>query len=119
MVSERLRAVMIEAAGAGELDGADVRRGAAAHPACGDRIELSVRCRDGVVAELRWLADGCPGALAVAALAARVLPGTEVAAAAARLHQALAEHGGLAAHERHAEGLLLRAFAAATASGPG
>lgn len=117
MVGARLRDVMMRAAGAGSLAGDGVAVGAAEHPVCGDRIELSVRLTGGVVAELRWRAHGCPAAMAVAALAGETLPGAPVDAVAARFAAALAAHGGLAAHERHAEALLLRAFAAAAAEG--
>lgn len=115
MVSERLRAVMLRAAGAGELLGDGVRRGLAEHPVCGDRVQLTLRIAGGRIEDLRWQANGCPAAMAVAALAADTLAGAPLADVAARLRQALADHGGLAAHERHAEGLVLRALAAATA----
>lgn len=113
MVAARLRDVMLRAVGAGSLAGEGVAVGAAEHPVCGDRIELSVRFVAGNVAELRWRAHGCPAAMAVAALAGATLPGAPVADVGARLAAALAAHGGRAAHERHAEALLLRAFAAA------
>ena len=65
------------------------------------------------VAELRWRAVGCPATMAVATLASTALSGRPVADCAAALRDALAQHGGLAAHERHAEGLILRALAMA------
>lgn len=113
MVAARLREVMLRATNAGELAGADVRTGGADHPVCGDRVEFDLRLAGGTVSELRWRARGCPATMAAAALAGEVLPGSPAGAAAARLHEALAAHGGLAAHERHAEALVLRAFAAA------
>ena len=113
MVSDRLREVMLQAAGAGELLGDGVRRGGATHPVCGDEVQLTLRLADGCITELRWQANGCPAAMAVAALAPRALIGVSLVQAAAKLHQALAGHGGLLPHERHAEGLLLRALAAA------
>jgi len=113
MVSDRLREVMLQAEGAGELLGDGVLRGAATHPVCGDEVQLTLRIADGCIHELRWQASGCPAAMAVAALAPRALIGSSLEQAGAKLHQALAVHGGLAAHERHAEGLLLRALAAA------
>ena len=119
MVHARLRDVMLRAPGAGELAGERVQRGRAEHPVCGDQVELSVRIVGDRLAELRWLARGCPASMAVAALAGEVLPGVAVAEAPAILRTALAAHGGLAAHERHAEGLLLRALAAAAAAPAG
>jgi NifU-like protein involved in Fe-S cluster formation len=116
MVSDRLRQVMLRAAGQGELAGPWVQKGRAEHPVCGDLIELSLHMESGRIDELRWLANGCPAAMAVTALAGEVLPGTELAAASATLRAALQAHGGLAAHERHAEGLLLRALAQAAAA---
>ncbi len=114
MVSGKLREVMLRADGAGELAGAGVLRGRAGHPVCGDELELTVRLENGCIAELRWRAVGCPAAMAVAALAPSALCGAPLDAAKARLAQALAAHGGLAAHELHAERLLLQALAAAT-----
>jgi NifU-like protein involved in Fe-S cluster formation len=113
MVSAPLKQVLLAAEGAGELEGADVQRGAAEHPVCGDRVELSLRTAAGRVVELRWRATGCPAAMAVAALAAKALAGTTAAAARSTLQAAIAAHGGLAPHERHAEALVARALAAA------
>lgn len=113
MVSARLKQLLADAEFAGDLSGDDVRRGAADHPVCGDRVELSVRTAAGRIEAVRWRASGCPASMAVAALAARVLPGTEPARAAAALRSAIAAHGDLEAHERHAEALVARALAAA------
>ncbi|MBX3463867.1 MAG: iron-sulfur cluster assembly scaffold protein [Planctomycetes bacterium] len=113
MVSARLRQLLLAAEGGGALDGDDVRRGVADHPVCGDRVELSLRLDAGRIESLRWRAQGCPAAMAVAALAAKVLPGAALAAAPATLHAAIADHGGLEPAERHAEGLVVRALQAA------
>jgi NifU-like protein involved in Fe-S cluster formation len=72
-----------------------------------------VRQEHGTIRAVRWRAAGCPASMAVAALCAKVLVDVPVATAAAVLRSAIAAHGGLAAHERHAEGLALRALAAA------
>jgi len=114
MVGPRLRELMLEAPGAGELEGDDVRRGRAEHPVCGDEVELSVRLDGERIAALRWRARGCPASMALAALASHALEGTPVANATATLQQAVQDFGGLAAHERHASGLVLGALAAAT-----
>ena len=87
----------------------------AEHAICGDRLQLSVRKEDGTIRAVRWRAAGCPASMAVAALCAKVLVDVPVAAAATALRSAIAAHGGLAAHERHAEGMALRALAAALA----
>jgi NifU-like protein involved in Fe-S cluster formation len=116
MVSDRLREVMLRAEGVGELTGPEVHTGRAEHPVCGDQILLHVRFLAGNIEQLRWQANGCPAAMAVAALASVVLPGTALATAPSTLQNALQAHGGLRAHERHAEGLLLRALAQAAAT---
>lgn len=109
----RLRALLLAGEGMGELAGAGVTAGRAEHPICGDVVELSVHRLADRIAAVRWRATACPASMAVAALAARVLADVPVAEAPAALQAAIAAHGGLAAHERHAEGLLLRALAAA------
>jgi len=116
MVGSRLRELMLEAAGAGELEGEAVCQGSAEHPVCGDQVQISVRFDGDTIADLRWLASGCPAAVAVAALAARALVGSAEPQWAESLRVAIVAHGGLAAHERHAEGLVLRALAAAHGS---
>lgn len=117
MVAESLRERARRGTGAGECEGPDVVRGAAEHPVCGDRLELSLRVRDGVVHELRWRAVGCPALFAVAALSAEVLAEVPVAELVTRLREALHAHGGLAVHERHAEAMLGRALQQALGTG--
>jgi NifU-like protein involved in Fe-S cluster formation len=114
MVGERLRQLLLEAA-AGPVDGGVPGR--ATHPVCGDEVVLHVRAEGGRAVSIGWQARACPAATATAALAAQVLVGSDAATAQAVLRRALAAHGGLAAHERHAEGLVLRAFAAALGAG--
>lgn len=114
MVGERLRQVLLEATAGTVAEG---RSGRATHPVCGDEVELSVRSEAGCAVAIGWQARGCPAAMATAALAAQALLGCDVSSAKAALQRALGAHGGLAAHERHAEGLVLRAFAAALAAG--
>jgi NifU-like protein involved in Fe-S cluster formation len=116
VVSERLRLVLEHGRGVGDCSGDDVRSGSAEHPVCGDRVQLSLRLAGGVITELRWRAAGCPASMAVAALAAQELAGVAPDAAPAALRAAIAAHGGLGAHERHAEGMVLRALAQACGS---
>lgn len=118
MVSPRLRQVMLAATGAGRLAGDGILRGGANHPVCGDEVDLELRCRGEHIDELAWQARGCPATMAVVALAGQVLPGKRRADAAAVLREALQAHGGLAAAERHAEALFLRALQAAAPKEP-
>jgi NifU-like protein involved in Fe-S cluster formation len=113
MVSEALRQLLVRGEGVGEFAGADVRHGRADHPVCGDEVQLSVRSADGRVLGVRWRAVGCPATLAISALAHKALVDVPLNEVAAHLHRAIADHGGLAAHERHAETMVLRALAAA------
>jgi NifU-like protein involved in Fe-S cluster formation len=114
VVSEALRAASRAAIGAGSLAGAGVARGRAEHPVCGDELELDVRVREGVVAELAWRARGCPATLAVAACLHGACVGAAIGDARTRLEAQLGRLGGLAAHERHALELALRCLAQAT-----
>ena len=112
MVGPRLRELLQRADGVGECVGPDVVTGAAEHPVCGDRVVMSVRRREGLVLQVRWRAEGCPATLAIAELATRVLVDVPAADVEPRLRGAIAAHGGLAGHERHAEAMVLRALAA-------
>ncbi|MCR9248455.1 MAG: iron-sulfur cluster assembly scaffold protein [bacterium] len=113
MVRGRLREVMLAAVGAGDLEGDDVCRGSSSHPVCGDHVEISLRMQGDDVIDLRWRAAGCPATMAVTALAAGALPGHAIDECPAILAKAIADHDGLARHERHAEALVLRALTAA------
>jgi NifU-like protein involved in Fe-S cluster formation len=110
MVSPRLRALLLQNEGAGALAGAGVRTGQSEHPVCGDQVEVDVRVAGGVIEALRWRARGCPATQAVAAAAAGALLGCALDAAPQALRARLAELGDLAAHERHAEAMFLRAL---------
>lgn len=114
MVRAALRAMLQCDEHVGECVGGDARTGAAEHAVCGDRVQLSVRCVDGQLHDVRWRAEGCPATLAVAALAARTWRSLPLPRAESALQAALAAHGGLDPHERHAAALVLRALAAAT-----
>lgn len=111
MVTDALRRVMLAADGAGELEGGDVVSASSEHPVCGDMIEVDLRLRDGLVADLAWRAHGCPATMAVAAAAREALHGCELRDAGARLRQRVADLGGLAATEQHALALFERALA--------
>ena len=113
MVSDGLRALLERGDGVGELAafaGEGVGTGFSEHPVCGDRVQLSVRVQDGDVIEIRWRASGCPASMAVAALTVQALTGVAIGELDAVLHEAIADHGGLLRHERHAEAMALRAL---------
>ena len=114
MVADGLRAVLERGDGSGDLEGDGVAIGSAEHPVCGDHVQLGVRCDvvDGtrVVRAVRWRARGCPASMAVAALCAKVLSDVPVATVDEVVRSAIASHGGLARHERHAEAIALRAL---------
>ncbi len=120
MVAPQLRALATAAVGAGQLTGAGVGCGRSEHPVCGDEVEVDVQLAGDRIAALRWRAHGCPATVAVAAVAATVLVDGAVADVAGLLRLGLFARGDLAAAERHAEALFLRALhAAVAAAGPG
>ena len=49
--------------------------GLAGNPACGDRLELSLKIRDGVVREARFRASGCTAAIASGSVVTVMLTG--------------------------------------------
>ncbi len=106
MVSSSLRRAADEAVGAGRLEAAAT--GHAEHPVCGDELSIDVSVADGRIEALAWRARGCPATLAVAGCLHDAWVGTLAEEAAAALAARLG--GGLAAHERHAEKLALRAL---------
>lgn len=110
MVGPDLRALVAAAPGSGSLTGEDVAHGCSEHPVCGDVVELDIRLDGETIHELKWRAQGCPATYAVAAVAAQALPGASLCEAAGVLRQRLVALGDLAAHERHAEAMLLRAL---------
>lgn len=115
-MTEAMRALVRAGECAGTLSGDGVASGRAEHPVCGDTLEFDVRFAGERVAEVAWRAEGCPATLSVAAVAAEAWRGVCVDEAPARLATRLAELGGLARHERHAERAALRAFDAACAA---
>lgn len=116
MVAPQLRVLLAAAPGQGRLDGPTVGRGRAEHPLCGDLVEVDLTAVRGRIDALAWRATGCPATLAVAAVAATVLPTCPLADAAATLRAGLAVRGDLHAAERHAETMFCRALQQALAS---
>jgi NifU-like protein involved in Fe-S cluster formation len=113
VVSPELRHAAERATGAGRLE--DALSGRAEHPICGDELAVDVHVREGVIAALAWRARGCPATLAVAGCLHDAWVGVAVDAAAGALRARLGS--GLAAHERHAEKLALRALEQALSGG--
>lgn len=99
--------------GAGPLDDANAI-GESGAVGCGDVVRMQLRIADARVAEARFLAYGCPAALAAASAACQVLEGVSVSEAlqlsAARLDAAL---GGLGDARRHGAELVGDAVARA------
>ena len=114
MMTDALRQVMLAADGAGVLGGVAVVTVCSEHPVCGDLIEVDLRFRDGLIAELAWRAQGCPATMAVAAAARRALLGHPLRGSGQRLRRRILDLGGLAQAEQHAIALFERALAQAT-----
>jgi NifU-like protein involved in Fe-S cluster formation len=115
VVTPELRQLLRQAPRAGALDERDgaFGTGCAEHAVCGDTVELDLRVVGDRVADLAWRADGCPATLAVAAVAGAALVGVATGELGPALRSALADRGGLADHERHAERIVLEALASA------
>jgi nitrogen fixation NifU-like protein len=76
--------------------------GTAEDEACGDRLSLDLRVRDGVVLDARFRVLGCPGAIAVGSALASLLPGRPARGDAVPAAALEAECGGVPAAKRHA-----------------
>ncbi len=57
--------------------------GLAGNPACGDRLELSLKIRDGLISEARFRATGCTAAIAGGSIVTVMMTGRTLADAAA------------------------------------
>jgi tRNA-specific 2-thiouridylase len=100
----------------------DALSGAAGGAACGDLVRISLTCDAGVLAAVRWDAEGCGATTAAAAATCELAEGYGVLdAARIGASEIEAELGGLAPERRHAAGLaadaLHRALANLAASG--
>ena len=97
----------------GSLDDAD-GVGMAGNPSCGDRLELTLRIRAGVVCQARFRASGCTAAIASGSIATEMLAGRTVAAAAASPDDDVAAAlGGLPPARVHCSVLAQEAIGAA------
>ena len=84
------------------------------NPVCGDTVRIEMRIEDGIITQIRWLASGCPPAIAAASAASVLLQGSSLEDARRvdrdRLAAAL---GGLPARKAHAATLVLTTVARA------
>jgi nitrogen fixation NifU-like protein len=98
---------------AGELADADASADLT-NPACGDRLRLMLRIRDGRISAARFLAYGCAPTLACGSALAEMLEGITTAEAA-RLtrQQIIAALDGLPARKGHAAALAIETLHAA------
>ena len=72
------------------------------NPACGDRTRLSVRVRDGRIAEARFRAEGCPAAIAASSMTTELILGRTLDEAAALRDEDVVEAlGGLPRNKMH------------------
>jgi len=88
------------------------------NPACGDRLRLSLRFRDGHIEAARFLAYGCPATLACGSALAEMLEGMTVENA---LHltrkEIVSSVGGLPTRKQHAAALAIETLRAAIERG--
>lgn len=98
---------------AGELPDADARAGES-NPVCGDRLELSLRLRNGRIEAARFLAYGCPPTLACGSALTEMIEGMTPAEALRLTRQDIARTlGGLPARKGHAAALAVETLHAA------
>src|ERR1700683_2473791 len=97
---------------AGTVDGADaaVR---VENPACGDVLELTVKCAGGKIEEIRFRAKGCVATMACGSAMTELVSGRTVDEAKKLSRDELVEAvGGLPAASTHASHLAIDALAA-------
>jgi len=83
------------------------------NPACGDVMRLSLKLRDGRIAEARYRTQGCVTAIACGSRLTELLQGrTPAEARALRRQDLVASLGGLSPETQHASHLAMDALAA-------
>jgi len=83
------------------------------NPMCGDILELSLRLKDGVIAEVRFRAQGCVPTIACASRLTEMVRGLTVGEALIIRRDAIIESlGGLPAASHHAAQLAMDALRA-------
>ncbi|HJR05902.1 MAG TPA: iron-sulfur cluster assembly scaffold protein [Pyrinomonadaceae bacterium] len=90
------------------------------NPACGDRLHLTLRIRDGRITAARFLAYGCPPTIACGSALTMLLEGIKIDEAASITRQQIIEAaGGLPARKTHAAALAIETLHAALLSSGG
>ncbi|HUA97219.1 MAG TPA: iron-sulfur cluster assembly scaffold protein [Terracidiphilus sp.] len=98
---------------AGTVDGADASV-QIENPACGDVLKLTLKARDGCVAEIRFLAKGCVPSIACASALTELVRGRTIAMARAfKREELVMAVGGLPAASSHASYMAMDALGAA------
>ena len=101
---------------AGELTGA-THVAEATNPACGDRMTLGLRVRDGRIEDARFLAYGCPPTLVCGSALTELIIGKTVAEALSLTRKNVVETiGGLPARKQHAAALAIETLHSALES---
>ena len=91
----------------GELPDANAT-GEATNPVCGDRLQLSLRVRDGRIEAAGFLAYGCPPTLVCGSVLTELIIGKLVAEALLRTRSELVTAvGGLPSRKQHAAALAI------------
>jgi nitrogen fixation NifU-like protein len=89
------------------------------NPVCGDRLQLSLRVRDGRIETARFLAYGCAPTLACGSVLAKMLEGMTLQEARLLDRQDIVRAlDGLPARKQHAAALAIETLRAALKSSP-
>jgi nitrogen fixation NifU-like protein len=114
--SENFKKHLSHPHGAGEVAEADAFA-EETNPVCGDRLRLSLRLRDEVIAEARFLAYGCAPTIACGSALAEMIEGMSLKQAAQVSRQDIIQAlGGLPARKSHAAALAIETLRAALES---
>lgn len=88
------------------------------NPVCGDRLQLSMRVREGRIDEVRYRAYGCPPTLVCGSVMTELIEGKLIADAMELKRSDLIEAiGGLPARKQHAAALAIETLRSAIESG--
>jgi nitrogen fixation NifU-like protein len=84
------------------------------NPACGDILKLTLQIREGLIADIRFLAKGCVPAMACASALTELVRGKSLAeASGVKREDVVKAVGGLPQASGHAAHLAIDAFTAA------
>ncbi|MEJ2079888.1 MAG: iron-sulfur cluster assembly scaffold protein [Acidobacteriota bacterium] len=116
MYSDKVRELVADLPNRGRLDDATASY-RAENPVCGDVTELQLKVDSGRVEDCRFLALGCPAAVASAAALTELVRGKTVARCRQLSVDGLLDYlGGLPAHKRHGAELAVEVLRQALAS---